>query len=59
MRTQSSTSTPLAIRVGVATLLVAPAGGHWQSSTLTAIGKVTPLTVTGVFSALGVKLGDP
>ncbi len=59
MRTLSSISTTLAIRVGVATLLVAPAGDRAQSRRLTAIGKVTQLTATGAFSTLGVKLGDP
>ncbi len=59
MRTLPSTSTSLAIRVGVATLLVAPAGDRAHSRSLTAIGKVTRLTATGAFSALGVKLGDP
>ena len=58
MRTLPSTSTSLAIRVGVATLLVAPAGDPTRSRTRTAIGKITQLTATGAFSTLGVKLGD-
>ena len=57
MRTRTSTTAALAIRVGAATLFVAPAGG--QAHSLTAIGHVTQLTATGVFSGLGIRLGDP
>ena len=57
MRTLSS-STALAIRVGAASLVVAPDDTRTRSYSLTAIGKITQLTATGAFSDLGLKLGD-